>query len=341
MLQFATTLSDMLKAPAMEVLEFTVIDQEGMTQGRAQLPFRSVFTPKVDKQISFTIDVIYCSRGEGDDDVTGTVGKIEGIIWYQNLPSFAQMVGGVCLDDGQIEGGMLLIQDLPFPKNLPEAPPVWEDPEKPGGVLGDEPQLENESRLDAIDDDTLQGYLDQIDLPPPWEKRREQAPKGKMYFHDPRSKRATWKDPRFMPENWDQRIDPNNGRVYYQYHKTRNTTYQDPRGCPNSWDMRLSKQGEVYFAYMPAMKTTFTDPRGLPDHIEAALDDFGRMYFRDHSSKTTTWSDPRQEQAEVTLAKWRQAQMHRWLKETVLREIEEMREQAADLDEAEDAEMEI
>jgi len=84
---------------------------------------------------------------------------------------------------------------------------------------------------------------------------------------------------------------------------------------------------------MPAMKTTFIDPRGLPDQIEAA----GRMYFKDHSSKNTSWADPRQEQAEVTLAKWRQAQTHRWLKEMVLKEMEEMRDNAADLDDGDDA----
>merc|ERR1712228_540576 len=148
-----------------------------------------------------------------------------------------------------------------------------------------------------------------------------------MFFSDPRSRRTTWKDPRFLPENWDQRIDAQSGKVFFQYHKTRETTYMDPRGCPYGWDMRLSKVGEIYFAYLPAMKTTFTDPRGLPEGVDAALDDLGRMYFKNNHTKSTQWLDPREDQQEVTLSAWRQSQSSRWWKEQVLRELEELQRQ--------------
>merc|ERR1711924_554627 len=179
-------------------------------------------------------------------------------------------------------------------------------------------------------DKTLSEALEKIDLPPPWELKRERpnsGAHGRVYFADPRSRRTTWKDPRFLPENWDQRIDPQTGKVYFQYHKTRQTTYVDPRGCPSGWEMRLSKNGDIYFAYQPAMKTTFVDPRGLPDAFDPALDDHGRLYFKNHHLKTTTWEDPRLDQQEVTLIKWRQTQSHRWLKEQVWNELEEIQRQ--------------
>merc|ERR1712139_165568 len=170
------------------------------------------------------------------------------------------------------------------------------------------------------------------------EKRRERAterPGNRMYFVDPRSRRTTYKDPRFVPENWDQRIDAATGKVFFHYHKVRGNTYIDPRGCPKEWEMRLSKDGDVYFSYTPAMRTTWTDPRGLPENIEPCLDDSGRMYFKDHTTKDTSWTDPRDEQQEVQLTQWRQAQMGRWLKEQVFQELENIKQRMdEDADEA-------
>eukprot|EP00913_Durusdinium_trenchii_P004414 g4093.t1 len=140
---------------------------------------------------------------------------------------------------------------------------------------------DGEINFDDIHDEWFVEAIEKIDLPPPWEKRRVRGNSdrpGRMYFLDPRSKRTTWKDPRFLPDSWDQRVDPATGKVYFQYHRTRQTTYVDPRSCPLGWDMRLSKEGEIYFAYLPAMRTTLTDPRGLPDNYDAALDDLGRTF---------------------------------------------------------------
>jgi len=195
--------------------------------------------------------------------------------------------------------------------------------------LGSQPEgtEEGEVQLDDIHEEWFVEAIEKVDLPPPWEKRRVRGAgdrPGRMYFLDPRSKRTTWKDPRFLPDSWDQRVDPGSGKVYFQYHKTRKTTYVDPRSCPVGWDMRLSKDGEIYFAFLPAMRTTLIDPRGLPDNFDAALDDSARMYFKNHENQTTTWDDPRSGQQEVTLTKWRQAQSTRWWKEQVWREIEEM-----------------
>jgi len=270
----------------------------------------------------------------------GAVGELEGNILYAHLPVYAQMAGGINVD-GEVQGGFLLIDGLPYPQNMEHAPPLWRE-EPTHSVLDSftadlQPNEEHETNLDDLDDRTIFEALEQIDLPPPWEKRRERAgDRARVYFADPRSRKTTWKDPRFLPENWDQRIDALSGKVYYQYHKTRETTYVDPRGCPPGWDMRLSKNGEIYFAYIPAMKTTFIDPRGLPESIDAALDDLGRMYFKNHLERNTQWEDPRIDQQEVTLKKWRQGQAGKWLKERVLHEIEEQQKQRSDLDERHD-----
>lgn len=70
-----------------------------------------------------------------------------------------------------------------------------------------------------------------------------------LTFSDHRTKKTTWQDPRFLPRNWDQRIDPISNRVYFAYHKTRQTTFVDPRGLPPGWEMRLSREGTEYFVY--------------------------------------------------------------------------------------------
>ena len=43
-------------------------------------------------------------------------------------------------------------------------------------------------------------------LPPNWTARRDRV-SGRRYFIDGISKRATWIDPRYLPENWDQRVN--------------------------------------------------------------------------------------------------------------------------------------
>lgn len=339
-----TTLGDLLKTPDCEYVQCQVIDELGVRQGEAQIVFRDSFNPKAETPIEFKVPVVYSYAADGEDkpEPVGAVGELEGVMSYQNLPVYAQMVGGLCID-GQVEGGYWLIEGLPFPHVLTSPPQVWQEPST-GGLEGfsfsvDQQTFgDDESRFDDIDDKTMYEALEKIDMPPPWEKRRERAGErgGRTYFADPRSRRTTWKDPRFLPENWDQRIDPQTGKVYFRYHKTRQTTYVDPRGCPADWEVRLSRNGEVYFAFLPAMQTTFNDPRGLPENFDACLDDIGRMYFKDHATKTTTWNDPRQNQQEVTLTNWRQAQLRRWLKHQVWTELEEISKLRSDLDERED-----
>jgi len=339
-LSFEMTLGDLLQAPNHECLRFVVIDEMGVRQGEALLEFRKAFSAKPDTPISFKVPVTYTCTVDGEEkpEPVGAVGELEGVLLYQNLPVYAQMAGGLCID-GQVEGGCWLFEGLPYPHCMPQPPPIWQDPADRTGVecfmTLPQPHEDGETRIDDFDDDKLFEALDTIDLPPPWEKRRDRCG-GRMYFADPRSRRTTWKDPRFLPENWDQRIDPQTGKVYFQYHKTRQTTYVDPRCCPPGWDMRLSKDGDIYFAYMPAMQTTYTDPRGLPDHIDACLDDIGRVYFKNHEAKLTTWDDPREAQQEVTLTKWRHGQSTRWWKEQVWKEIEEMSKQRNEIADRED-----
>jgi hypothetical protein len=341
-----TTLGDLLKAPAYEYIKFLVIDEHGVRQGEAQLTFRNAFNTKPEVASPFSVQVTYsCIVGGGEEGIEdiGRVGDLEGNIFFQNLPVYAQMVGGLCVD-GQIEGGWWLVKGLPYPNVMDEPPPEWQDPterDKLDDLLGHtQPDDDNEANLDDLDDEKFYAALDQVELPPPWEKRRERAsdrPGNRMYFVDPRSRRTTYKDPRFVPENWDQRIDANTGKVVFQYHKTKGYTYIDPRGCPKDWEMRLSKDGEIYFAYMPAMRTTWTDPRGLPENIEACLDDSGRMYFKNNLERTTTWEDPRIEQQEVLLTQWRNSQMKCWLREQVFCELENIK-QRMDEDEGDDDE---
>lgn len=330
-LTFEAALADMLKAPEKEYIRFVARDEAGFRQGEASVAFRDVFCVKNDMAVPFKVSVTYSCQldGEEKEEEFGAVGELEGSLIYKNLPVYAQMAGGCCVD-GQVEGGCWLIEGLPYPHVLEQAPPLWQDPSIRIGmeVFGsDQPNDENEMNFDDIDMQTLHEALEQIEVPPPWEKRRERAGDrsgSRLYFADPRSRRTTWKDPRLLPEGWDQRIDPQTGKVYFHYQKTRQTTFVDPRCCPPGWDMRLSREGEVYFAFQPAMKTTYIDPRGLPEGIDPALDDYGRIYFKNHHTKTTCWDDPRNDQQEVTLTTWRHAQSTRWWKEQVFREMEEL-----------------
>lgn len=333
-ISFETALGDLLKAPNLECLVFVVFDEMGVRQGEAHLEFRKAFTTKENVPIPFKVPVTYTCTVDGEvptreSEPMGAVGELDGVVLYHNLPVYAQMAGGICVD-GQIEGGFWLYEGLPYPRVLQQPPPLWQEHFE---TLSTDPDAAHEDQgvnFDAIDDKWVYEALEKIDLPPPWEKRRERVGDrcGRCYFVDPRSKRTTWKDPRFLPEGWECKIDPQSGKVYFQYHKTRQTTFVDPRSCPSGWDMRLSRNGEIYFAYLPAMKTTFIDPRGLPDNVDAALDDYGRMYFKNHEMKSTTWDDPRVDQPEVTLTKWRQAQSMRWWKEQVWREIDELNRRA-------------
>lgn len=347
-----TTLSELLKAPAYETLHFKVIDNFGVNQGEAQLAFRTCFTMKPDTVLPFKVTVNYSRSVEGEDktESIGAVGEISGNLLYQNLPVYAQMVGGCCVD-GEIQGGSCLVDGVPYPQTLAQPPPLWrEEPETSaldalitamdghsGGKDGDDlqgPNEENDERhWDDIDEATLAEALEQIDLPPPWEKRRERGgERPRTFFADPRTRRTTWKDPRFIPDNWDQRIDGETGKVYFMYHKTKNATTVDPRGCPTDWEMRLSKSGEIYFAYLPAMTTTFTDPRGMPEGAEPALDDLGRIYFKNVHERSTSWPDPREDQQEVILSTWRQAQFSIWWKAQVMEALEGLQRQRAELD---------
>lgn len=327
---FNTTLHDLLKCPSPEYLQFIVMDEFGCKQGEAVLEFRKWFTMKPETQVQIKIPVTYTGTvdGENEPESFGNVGVIEGVVTYRNLPNIAQMVTGTFVD-GEVECGQCLVEGLPYPKCFSEPPPVWQDPAERLGLENFSiEQMQNdefELKPDDFDDKQVAELLMQIDLPPPWEKRRERVG-GRMYFFDPRSRRMTWKDPRFLPENWDQKIDPQTGKVYFEYHKSRQTTFVDPRCCPYGWDMRISKNGEIYFAHLPPMKTTFQDPRGLPESIEPALDDLGRMYFKNTDIRSTAWEDPRLGQQEVVLAKWRHFQSITWLKEQILKEIEQRQE---------------
>jgi len=338
-LALETSLADVLKAPHLEHLSFVVLDETSVRQGEALLEFRKAFNTKPDSRVNFKVPVTFtCTEGSSEwaQEPMGAVGELEGTLLYRNLPVFAQMSGGVCVD-GQVDGGFWLYEGLPFPQSMLHPPPLLQEHlgVRTGDAIAQPEGEDGEINFDDIDDVWFLEAIEKIDLPPPWEKRRVRAAgdrPGRMYFLDPRSKRTTWKDPRFLPDSWDQRVDPATGKVYFQYHRTRQTTYVDPRSCPVGWEMRLSKDGEIYFAFLPAMRTTLIDPRGLPDNMDAALDDLGRMYFKLHEAQSTTWEDPRAGQQEVTLTKWRQAQSTRWWKEQVWREIEEITRRK-DLDE--------
>jgi len=305
-----------------EFLHFVFSDESGTAQGEASMEFRKWLPNLRDKEqpVSFKLPVTY--KGTKDEaEAFGNVGELKGNVLYQNLPVFAQMIGGLWVDN-QVEGGHLLLDGLPHPK-CAQPPTVWQ--ERPVFELLNSEEEETDETDPQVFDEHVSELLMQIDLPPPWEKRRERAG-GRMHFFDPRSRRMTWKDPRFLPENWDQRIDPNSGRVYYQFYKTRGTTYVDPRYCPPGWDMRLSKDGLIYFAHLIAMRTTLTDPRGVPENADPALDDQGRMYFKNHEEKSTTWTDPREGQQEVVLAHWRHEQSVKWIREQVRMEMKERHE---------------
>eukprot|EP00927_Polykrikos_kofoidii_P041331 TRINITY_DN35241_c0_g1_i1.p1 TRINITY_DN35241_c0_g1~~TRINITY_DN35241_c0_g1_i1.p1 ORF type:complete len:562 (-),score=75.96 TRINITY_DN35241_c0_g1_i1:77-1762(-) len=320
-LTFVSTLADLLKAPAIEKMRFVVTDGRDVPIAEASLPFRDAFSVEQGAEVPFKIDVTSQSRladyresHVADDGRRDVLWSLEGCLVYRGLPPFAQMVSGCCVD-GEVVDGFSLANGLPYPKCLAKPPLLWRDPKR---------VVESESRHVEWSGQ-LRGALEDIPLPSPWEQCLERSALGMqgceqhVYFADPRSRRTTRKDPRFLPAHWEQRIDSKSGRIYYQYHPTQQTTYVDPRCCPPGWDMRLSKRGDVYFFYVPAMRSTDDDPRGLPDGIDMALDKHGRVYFRRHREQTTQWEDPRRGQCEAILMDWRQAESVRWWEEQVLR----------------------
>lgn len=372
-LVFGATLGDLLRAPAKEGLRFTVMDEAGSIYGVATLAFRALFSPQPGDELPFRLPVLVASSTSPVADMdkrlgcTACVAELEGVLRYQNLPQYAQMVGGLSTD-GQVEGGWLLIDGLPFPRCLQKPPPVWREPEgihpldsvcqdlrtlpagdRGGGTsrwsldsVGQDPRTAQAAGSAVFqhmaDEETLGNSLasrqflealEQIELPPPWEQHQERSSPGRFglngrsYFADPRSRRTTWKDPRFLPESWEQCIDPQTGRVYFRYHRARQTTFVDPRGCPLGWEMRLSKQGDAFFAYRPEQKTTFVDPRGLPEQVEAALDNHGRMFFKDHAAKSCSWQDPRDGRTDEVLSQWRAEEFARWWQEQVWTALED------------------
>jgi len=335
------TLGDLVRAPEHEGLQFLAIDETGMCQGESTLAFRHTITARSGDELPFRLPLFQAGTAAGE---------ISGVLRYQNLPYYAQMVGGCCID-GYVEGAYMLLDGLPYPQSMSQPPPLWCE------AAAEELASEEMQASEWNDEDSAEGLssralaeaLEQIELPQPWEQRKERGdcrhsigsipsgawianPAGRVFFADPRSRRTTWKDPRFLPPHWEQRIDPQSGRVYFQYHKTRQTTYVDPRGCPLGWEMRLSKIGDIYFAHVPAQQTTFVDPRGLPEGVETSLDAQGRMYFKDHEAKTTGWDDPRDGPADDVLARWRLEELSRWWSAEVWRFIEERTGQDVDID---------
>jgi len=326
-LAFDTTLGDLLKAPPYEFLRFSVINESDGYEGEAVVEFRRAFPSERGAAVPFRVPVLFAGSADGQELAEPEhIGELTGSVMYQNLPTYAQMVGGMCVD-GQVEGGYILIEGLPFPGSLGQPPPLWRDRTE---QQDDDAQMQQDEEVGAFDESQLMKALEKIPLPRPWEMRHVRRSRlrsrcgglGRPYFADPRSRRTTFVDPRLLPEHWDQRIDPQSGRVYYQFDVTRQTTFVDPRACPPDWEMRISKTGGVYFAYSPTEQSTFIDPRGLPEHMSAALDRHGRMYFMDHTAKGTTWNDPRDVEKEPTLTRWRRAEHERWWKDEVWQEIE-------------------
>jgi hypothetical protein len=334
-----TTLHDILRDPEREYIKIVVFDQHKVWQGEASIPFRDWFTLG-EKSVPFKVDVI-CSgtadsvgghMTEGRENVavgaSGAVGDISGILLFQKTPVYAQMVGGLCMDNC-IEGGLLLFEGLPYPSRIRgESPPIWQGV----GIASDGASVGGSSNLDKLEDKEsdinvditeaeCQDVLREIEVPQNWVRKQDRKT-GRTYFADLRTRKTTWKDPRFLPENWDQRIDQNSGQVYYAYHKTRQTTFIDPRGCHDGWEMRLSRSGNAYYAYLTTKQTTYIDPRGLPEGYDAMLDDHGRMYFQNHRTRSTQWDDPRSNQPAETLASWRAQAKKRWWKDQVWRELE-------------------
>ncbi|CAJ1427100.1 unnamed protein product [Effrenium voratum] len=127
-LKLETNLADVLKAPHLEHLSFFVLDETSVRQGEAVLEFRRAFSPRADCRVSFKVPVTYTCTDSASDwgEPMGAVGELEGCILYRNLPVFAQMVGGVCVD-GQVDGGFWLYEGLPYPQAMSHPPPLLQE----------------------------------------------------------------------------------------------------------------------------------------------------------------------------------------------------------------------
>ena len=80
---------------------------------------------------------------------------------------------------------------------------------------------------------------------------------------------TTSMDPRFMPANWEMRLD-DACTPYFHSHEFQLSTYVDPRGLPPGWRLCVASEAEsrACFVSDDGHFTTCVDPRGLPDHWE-------------------------------------------------------------------------
>eukprot|EP00397_Hematodinium_sp_SG-2012_P029932 GEMP01031662.1.p1 GENE.GEMP01031662.1~~GEMP01031662.1.p1 ORF type:complete len:508 (+),score=86.38 GEMP01031662.1:371-1894(+) len=284
------SLSDLLSIVEPACITVKAFDEnQEVLVGEVQINLRAHASLEPTKSVTVEQDVVYSQKTRE----SGTVGEFSATLSYRNLPIYAQMEDGILKDNG-VENGHLLFEGLPYPARCRASPPVVEDaslPEQRRIIPPVPGEKEDDEHNGMLYEGLAAPDVKDAELPPYWEMKKTLL--GRPYFIDHRTMRTTWKDPRFLPENWDQRIDPDNGNIYYAYHKTRQTTYRDPRGANDNWDMRLSHKGQVYFMYMPLKIAHFSDPRGMPGGYEAVLDLKGRLYFRNHNEKTTQWKDPR------------------------------------------------
>mmetsp|Transcript_24802 Transcript_24802/g.63235 ORF Transcript_24802/g.63235 Transcript_24802/m.63235 type:complete len:581 (+) Transcript_24802:100-1842(+) len=339
-------------------LSVKVLEEDDILQGEAEIHFRDIVLRAEClscEPVSVRCDVTYPESGK--------VGELTGTVACSNLPGLAQMIGGVTVDGGRVEGdAKLLAPGLLLPPCKFDTPPevyflpgeTGENPTpvNPRSPEGSQPidipaELNNESTIllapaaaagtvnpqstdnnsssnnaqleaglgDLSFDDVWARHgpsMHNIELPLHWEMRRSKFG-GNVFCHI-KSKKTTRTDPRFLPDNWDQRIHPSTSRVYYQYHKTRQTTFEDPRGHPPGWELRVSSSGTLYYVFLPTRQATYSDPRGLPANYRAAVDPCGRVYYINDAERTTTWEDPRAGHDQASRIRWRQEGFDAWLR---------------------------
>eukprot|EP00916_Digyalum_oweni_P026833 GHVL01044047.1.p1 GENE.GHVL01044047.1~~GHVL01044047.1.p1 ORF type:complete len:528 (+),score=155.03 GHVL01044047.1:116-1699(+) len=312
---YETSLIDMLNIDELQYIYIQILDNISSLQGICKLYFRDfidIYNNNKDIDIQITIQKQH-------------VGDLKMNIKYTNLPKYSQMIGGVGLDRGVVNGGHLLLEGLEYPPGCIGTPsPISQisDNNRVTDISSTTiPTLVNQSTTSSpvvITNDSSYPSLssdidimEDIPMPPNWEVRKD-ARTGRPYYADHRSKKTCWVDPRFLPENWGQRIDPQSGRIYYAYHKTKQTTFVDPRGLDVDWEQRLGVDGNIYYAYHPTKSTTYLDPRGLPEDISAMLDAQGRLYFKNHKTRTTQWEDPRVSQSTEVKQSWLENQRRVW-----------------------------
>lgn len=80
-----------------------------------------------------------------------------------------------------------------------------------------------------------------------------------------------------LPPGWSR---GHNRRTYWHEHDSHTSTSLDPRFLPPQWEMRLDLDGKPYFASHVMKLTTFVDPRGLPANWRMLVEDAtGKVYF--------------------------------------------------------------